>query len=103
MKLRLRDVLARAHQRGYTADEIRQCLTEDLGGGWYEVNVDHPAYPRTAKPGHTPQRGLGDFIAAGLSFFGVTEERVSAVVGRDCRCKQRREALNKLGRKFGIG
>lgn len=100
MKLKLRDVLTRAHQRGYSADEIRPCLKEDLGGGWYDVDVDHPAYPRTAKPGHTPQRGLGDYIAAGLTAFGITEERVSAVVGGDCGCKKRRAAANLLGAKY---
>lgn len=103
MKLRLRDVLSRAHQRGYTAEEIRPCLVEDLGGGWFEVDVDHPSYPRKPRDAVGKPMGLGDFVAAGLSFFGVTEERVSAVVGGDCGCKKRQEALNKLGRKFGIG
>ena len=47
--------------------------------------------------------GLGDMVAAGLSAVGITKERVSAIVGGDCGCKERQEALNKLGRKFGIG
>ena len=48
-------------------------------------------------------KGLGDMVAAGLSSVGITKERVSAFLGRDCGCPKRQEALNKLGRKFGIG
>ena len=47
--------------------------------------------------------GLGDMVAAGLSAIGITKERVSAVVGGDCGCAKRQEALNELGRKIGIG
>jgi hypothetical protein len=50
-----------------------------------------------------PRRSLGDMVAAGLSAIGVTKERVSAVVGGDCGCHKRQEALNQLGRKIGIG
>jgi hypothetical protein len=42
-------------------------------------------------------------VAAGLSAIGITKERVSAVVGGDCGCHKRQEALNELGRKIGIG
>ena len=47
--------------------------------------------------------GLGDMVKAGLSAIGITEERVSAAIGRPCGCSQRAEALNELGRKIGIG
>jgi len=50
-----------------------------------------------------PRPGLGDMVAAGLSAIGITKERVSAVVGGDCGCAKRQEALNALGRKVGIG
>lgn len=46
--------------------------------------------------------GLGDRVAAGLAAFGITKERVSAVIG-DCGCEQRQKALNELGYKLGIG
>jgi hypothetical protein len=55
------------------------------------------------KPSPPPQPGLGDMVAAGLSAIGITKERVSAVVGGDCGCAKRQEALNKLGRRVGIG
>lgn len=53
--------------------------------------------------GVQPKPGLGDMVAAGLSAIGITKERVSAVVGGDCGCDKRQEALNELGRKIGIG
>lgn len=49
------------------------------------------------------RRGLGDMVAAGLAAVGITKERVSKVLGRPCGCGQRQEALNKLGRRLGIG
>jgi len=48
--------------------------------------------------------GLGDMVSAGLAAVGVTPERVSAAMGvKDCGCKRRAEALNRLGRRIGIG
>ena len=53
-----------------------------------------------------PKPGLGDRVAAVLSAVGITEDRAQAVaksVGiKDCGCKRRREALNKLGEKLGL-
>jgi hypothetical protein len=48
--------------------------------------------------------GLGDMVSAGLSAIGITPERVSKVLGvKDCGCKKRAEALNRIGRRIGIG
>ena len=85
-----------ASERGYTGDSVSACITHDYGDGWVEVDTAHAAYPRA-----TP--GLGDMVAAGLSAVGITKERVSAVVGGDCGCQKRQEALNALGRRIGIG
>jgi hypothetical protein len=104
MKLHAKDVMARCVERGYSWDEITPCLTQDLGDGWYEVDVNHPAYPRTQKAGvQPPKAGLGDIVKAGLSAIGITEERVSKAIGRPCGCSKRAEKLNDLGRKIGIG
>jgi hypothetical protein len=127
MKLRAFDVCFRAVQRGYTLDEIRPCLTQNLGGGYFEVDVDHAAYPRVARDGYAmptgamdaakemlvelgitepnpPVRpGLGDMVAALLSAIGITKERVSKLIGRPCGCPKRAEQLNQLGRRIGIG
>lgn len=103
MRLHAKDVMVRCVQRGYSWEEIRPCLTKDLGGGWYDVDVSHPSYPAKPKPGYKTPMGLGDMVAAGLSAIGITKERVSAVVGGDCGCGKRQEQLNELGRKIGIG
>lgn len=57
----------------------------------------HAQHRRTCRP------GLGDRVAAGLSAVGITKERVSALVGRDCGCQERQELLNHVGYRLGIG
>jgi hypothetical protein len=46
----LSHLLARCRQRGYTLDEVRPCIVSQ-DGDRITVDVDHPAYPRRAKPG----------------------------------------------------
>lgn len=104
MKLHISDVLVRAAERGHSPEEIAPCLSEDLGGGWFDVDVDHPSYPRHAREGYTPPAGLGDIVAKWLGAMGITKERVAAAVGGPCGCEERQEALNELGAKYlGIG
>lgn len=86
---------ARCRQRGYTLDQVRPCIVSEDGDA-ITVDETHPAYPR-AKP------GLGDMVANGLASVGITKERVSAVLGRDCGCAKRQAALNELGKRLGIG
>jgi len=62
--------------------------------------------PQSSCPAHiefTRRPGLGDMVKSGLSAIGITEDRVSAVIGRPCGCSKRAEALNELGRRIGIG
>lgn len=93
---------ARCQERGYTLDEVAACIVSDDGGDIITVDETNPAYPK-AKTAPATRPGLGDMVAAGLSAIGITKERVSAVVGGDCGCAKRQEALNELGRKIGIG
>lgn len=50
--------------------------------------------------------GLGDMVASGLAAVGITKERAQAVASavgvKDCGCKKRQAALNKLGEKLGL-
>jgi hypothetical protein len=73
MKLRAFDVCFRAAQRGYTADEIRPCLTRSLGNGYFDVDVNHPAYPKTPRDGCKPPAGLRDAATAMLAMLVVDE------------------------------
>jgi hypothetical protein len=47
--------------------------------------------------------GLGDAVAGALSAVGITESRVSAALGKPCKCRERRQKLNAIGWKLGIG
>jgi hypothetical protein len=47
-----------------------------------------------------PAIGLGDRVSQALSLVGITEQRVSKLLGRPCGCSKRREALNRLGRRL---
>ena len=87
---------ARCRERGYTLDEVMDCVVAQDGGQW-TIDPDHPAYPRP-RPA-----GLGDKVASALESIGITKERVSSALGRDCGCAKRQAALNELGRKVGIG
>lgn len=82
--------------RGYQVQDAMPCVATQAGDRW-TVDETHPAFPRSRSP------GLGDRIAAGLAAVGITEERVGKLVGRPCGCKARRAALNRLGRRLGIG
>jgi hypothetical protein len=49
--------------------------------------------PRTPEP-----LELGDVVHNALSFVGITPERVTAWIGRPCKCPERQEKLNELSR-----
>ena len=103
MRLHAFDLMTRCVQRGYAWNEVEPCLVEDLGNGWYEVDVDHASYPRTPRPGYEPPkncRGLGDMVSSSLSAIGITKQRVEAVVGGPCGCGERAAWLNEAGAKW---
>lgn len=41
---------------------------------------------------------MGDKIAKALAAVGVTPEAVEAWLGQPCRCRERRDRLNAVGR-----
>lgn len=51
-------------------------------------------------PGQPQGKGFGDRVSQVLSAVGITEKRVSKVLGRPCGCGKRREALNRLGKRL---
>jgi hypothetical protein len=97
-KMQLTPMTCTPHSDGWEC--VCQCgyVTHAKAGTAYHVC-------ETSKPRAKP--GLGDMVATGLSAVGITKERVQAVASavgvEDCGCKKRQEALNNLGRKFGIG
>ena len=59
--------------------------------------------PNIYAPCKDQPMGLGDWVKAGLSAVGITQERVAAVLSSCGGCQQRQEALNEFGRSIGIG
>jgi len=62
-----------------------------------------PTFRRCKPPPKPASPGLGDMVAAGLASVGITKELVSRVLGKPCGCDKRQAALNKLGKRLGIG
>lgn len=85
------DFVIRCQERKYDLDSASACIVS-RDGDMITVDETHPAYPH-------PRKGLGDHVADGLAAVGITKERVSKVLGRDCGCKKRQELLNKIGQK----
>ena len=122
MNLRAFDVAFRAVQRGYTADEIRPCLTQDLGGGFFEVDVDHPAYPRVARDGYAVPAGLREAATAMLAELGIEDSLAKPTAYRcgtelkallkdwlgiestpTCSCNAMARKMDTLGPDWGEG
>ena len=69
--------------------------------GLTQYAVEHhgpesPKRPRTLTPAAPPAPLLGDAISSALSAIGITEERVSAWLGKPCGCGARKKKLNDL-------
>jgi len=84
--------------RGYAIEDVRACIVRE-DERTITVDETHPAYPRK----RAAPRGLGDMVAGALAAVGITKERVSAAIGRPCKCGERQETLNAIGRTIGIG
>jgi len=68
----------RCSERGYTLAEVMPCVVSQNGEEW-TIDVDHPAYPRHAKPGFEqpqpvpapPSHGPGTELSKLLKRFGI--------------------------------
>ena len=45
-----------------------------------------------------PKLGLGDLSAYALAHLGITKEKFSAWIGKECNCPERQEKLNRFRR-----
>jgi hypothetical protein len=97
IKCKLVDLIERCQQRGYTLDEVSNCILKQEGTTIY-VDEKHEDYPTSVKG-----KGLGDIISTGLSKLGITPERVSKAIKKPCGCNKRKKKLNAVGEKLGIG
>ena len=88
---------SRCRERGYTLDEVMPCVVSQDGDQW-TIDVDHPAYPREAKPGFAPDapteppqtHGTGTELKKLLSRVGIT-------ASPDCSCNARARLMDERG------
>jgi hypothetical protein len=82
---------SRCRERGYTLDEVMACVIEKRGDYW-AIDVEHPAYPRFAKTGHTPQttHRPGTALKSILAKIGIT-----AAPG--CSCQRHAAEMDARG------
>ena len=87
----------RCRERGYTLNEVMPCVFAQDGDEW-TIDVDHPAFPRTPKPGFVPPQpepspqshGPGNELQALLGRFGITGSG-------DCKCRSRAALMDNWG------
>lgn len=77
---------ARCRERGYTLDEVMPCVVAQDGDQW-TIDVDHPAYPRTAK--EIPP-GVGTKLKKLLSYVGIKSTA-------NCSCNQKARTMDERG------
>jgi len=90
-------LVSRCRERGYTLDEVMPCVVAQDGDQW-TIDVDHPAYPRTAKPGYAPPQpappppthGPGTELKALLATIGITATP-------NCSCNARAALMDANG------
>jgi len=88
--------LWRAKQRGYAAHEVMACVVKAQQNVW-TVDEQHPAYPKSIKPGFVPGQTMNTFgpgtelkkLLAGWPF--------RLVAGADCKCNQRATYMDAKG------
>lgn len=70
---------ARCTERGYTLDEVMPCVVSQDGDEW-TIDVEHPAYPRTPRPGYEPQPAQDLTRTDAPSFLTKVKNFASAAV-----------------------
>lgn len=86
------DFVVICNSQGLGITSVLPCIVGSFKNGDLAIETSHPAAPKVYS-------GLGDYVADGLAAVGITKERVSKVLGRDCGCKKRQQLLNKIGQK----
>lgn len=95
MKLERWHVIKRAIDRGYDVHSIWPCFKAFVHGDVWEVDVDHPAYPKALGPEpelHAAQmgEGPGTELKKILKFFGME-------ASEGCACNRRAREMNDKG------
>jgi hypothetical protein len=92
----------KAAERGYTLDEIMACVVSKNGDQW-TIDVDHPAYPRHAKPGFVPPQTGSPLLPPASHGPGAELKALLAgwpfyiVSTPDCKCNARARYMDEKG------
>lgn len=89
---------ARCLERGYTLDEVRPCIVSE-DGDTITVDVDHPSYPRTPKPGLVPPQPQAAPQPPAPTYGPGTElkkllKKVGVTATPNCSCNARARRMD---------
>ena len=95
MRLLRKHVEARARERGYGLASIEPCFVSQYDDGWWEVDVDHPAYPREPKPGFVPPQPQPPTPTSGPGVeLKKLLKRIGIVASPTCSCNARAKRMD---------
>lgn len=86
------------HRRPSSRAPMRLCGKPEPRPTRQRINRKSKQEPKEVVPMTPKPLELGDAVHEALSFVGITPERVTAWIGRPCKCPERREKLNNLSR-----
>jgi len=91
-------LVARCQQRGYTLAEVMPCVVSQSGDEW-TIDVDHPAYPRTAREVDRtrsevvpPQTG-----GPGTELKALLKDWLGITATANCSCNARARQMDEWG------
>jgi len=112
IKATIKQLEQRANSRGFTLEEVVECIARQNADGSIVVDENHEKYPKKTKPtgplvvqvssgivAPGKRLYLGDKVANALGAVGITPERVEKITGKPCGCKKRKNKLNELHKK----
>lgn len=85
--------------RGVTLEQAEPSVLRREDGYVIFDSMSHYAPAKVIATLKEQPPGLGDMVAAGLSAVGITKERVTKLMGKDCGCAERQKKLNELGQQ----
>lgn len=95
-------LLARCMERGYTLDEAMPCVVAQDGDNW-TIDVDHPAFPRTPKPGHVapppppPPAPEPPAFGPGTELKALLKDWLGIQASPNCSCNARARQMDEWG------